>query len=265
MPHKPASAAHVDLTGQVCLVTGGTRGIGATLALAAASSGATVCVLGRDEERLKTFVSAAHAQVGNRIDGKVADITDASSVFAAVAEILDTYGPISALVNNAGISKVGSSLDYDLADFTRILDVNVTGLFACSQAVARQMAGNGGGSIVNIASISSFIGQPQRAAYVASKSAVLGLTRALAVEWGSLGIRVNAIAPGYVRTDLTEELLRRQVLSEDLIAGRTPLGRFGETSDLVGALLFLLSTNSAFMTGQVVTVDGGWLANGYFQ
>jgi NAD(P)-dependent dehydrogenase (short-subunit alcohol dehydrogenase family) len=265
VPENPSSAAHVDLTGQVCVVTGGTRGIGATLALAAASSGATVCVLGRDKNRLQAFVTAAQEQVGDRIGGKVADISDTQGVFATFAEIADTHGAVSALVNNAGINKVGSSLDYDLTDFARILDVNVTGLFACSQAAARQMAENGGGSIVNIASISSFIGQPQRAAYVASKSGVLGLTRALAVEWGSLGIRVNAIAPGYVRTDLTEELLRQRVLSEYAIAGRTPLRRFGETADLVGAMLFLLSSSSAFMTGQVVAVDGGWLANGYFK
>lgn len=265
MAEQPSSAARVDLTGQVCVVTGGTRGIGATLALAAAKSGATVCVLGRDEERLETFVAAATRQVGKHIAGRVADVADPQRVSATFADIAETWGPVDALVNNAGISKVGSSLNYDLADFARILDVNVTGLFACSQAAARQMAGNGGGSIVNIASISSFIGQPERAAYVASKSAVLGLTRALAVEWGTLGIRVNAIAPGYIRTDLTAELIGRRVLSEDAIAGRTPLRRFGETSDLAGALLFLLSSSSAFMTGHVLTVDGGWLANGYFK
>jgi 3-oxoacyl-[acyl-carrier protein] reductase len=262
---EPATSGRdLDLSGHVCVVTGGTRGIGASLALAIAEANANVCVLARDPDRLETFVTDARQRFGHRVRGVAADVTDADSVADAFDDIAGAWGPVDALVNNAGVSKVGNSLDYDLVDFSRILDVNVTGLFACSQAAGRQMAGRGG-SIVNIASISSFIGQPERAAYVASKSAVLGLTRALAVEWGAVGIRVNAIAPGYIKTDLTDDLIQRQVISPEAITARTPLRRFGQAADLVGATLFLLSSHAEFMTGQVLAVDGGWLANGYFK
>ena len=128
------------------------------------------------------------------------------------------------------------------------------------------MAAQGtGGSIVSIASMTSFTGQPERAAYIASKHAVLGLTRALANDWGPLGIRVNAVSPGYIRTDLTSDLIERGVLDVDAIEGRAPLRRFGQPSDVVGAVKFLLSDEAGYATGQALVVDGGWTVNGYFK
>jgi NAD(P)-dependent dehydrogenase (short-subunit alcohol dehydrogenase family) len=193
------------------------------------------------------------------------DVADESSVEAAFGDLVDAWGAIDGLVNNAGITKVAPALDFDLSDWRRILETNVTGVFICARAAARHMLAAGRGSIVNIASLSSFIGQPERAAYVSSKTAVLGMTKSLAVEWGPLGVRVNAIAPGYIETDLVTDLLDRGVLQRDVVEGRTPLRRFGTPDDLVGAALFLLGDRSAFATGQALSIDGGWLANGYLR
>lgn len=254
-----------NLAGKVCIVTGGARGIGAAIASGLAAAGARLAVFGRDEARLGEFAERVRAEHQAQVLPLTADIADEAAVDTAFARVLDTWGAVDALVNNAGITKVGPSLSYDLADWRRILDINVTGLFICSQRAARAMAEAGGGSILNIASISSFIGQPERAAYVASKSAVVGITKALAVEWGPLNIRVNAIAPGYIKTDLVADLVERGVLDPAVIEARTPLRRLGTTDDLVGGALFLLSEQSAFATGQVLTLDGGWLANGYLR
>jgi NAD(P)-dependent dehydrogenase (short-subunit alcohol dehydrogenase family) len=246
----PASIAD-----RVYVVTGGTRGIGAAIAQGLLDAGARVCIMARDPE----------PGDGEQTLGVAVDLGDAATVAGAFDRVVARWGRIDGLVNNAGISKVGPAMDFDLADFARILDVNVTGLFACSQAAARVMAKQGGGSIVSIASMTSFTGQPERAAYIASKSAVLGLTRALANDWGPLGIRVNAVAPGYIRTDLTGDLIERGVLDVAAIESRAPLRRFGNPSDVVGAVLFLLSDQAGYATGQALVVDGGWTVNGYFK
>lgn len=255
----------LDLTDRVVIVTGGGRGIGAAIAEGAVRSGAKVSVWGQDRSRLDEFADRMVESYGSRPLAVSVNVAVESEVESAFSQVMDAWGTVDGLVNNAGISKVGPSLDFDLADFRRIIDVNVAGLFICSQQAAQIMTESDGGSIVNIASISSFIGQPQRAAYVASKSAVAGLTRSLAVEWGELGIRVNAIAPGYIRTDLVEDLIDRGVLFPDVLAARTPLRRMGQPEDLVGGALYLLSDVSSFATGQILQLDGGWLANGYYK
>ncbi|MFH5822427.1 SDR family NAD(P)-dependent oxidoreductase [Georgenia sp. AZ-5] len=265
IPTPAPASPGAGLRDRVCVVTGGTRGIGAAIARGLAGAGARVVVFGRDPERLDRFAERTRAEYGAAVLALAVDVADDGGVERAFARVVDTWGTVHALVNNAGVTKVGASLDYDLADWRRILDVNVTGLFACCQQAARVMAGAGGGSIVNIASIASFVGQPERAAYVASKSAVLGVTKALAVEWGPLGIRVNAIAPGYIETDIVADLFRRGVLRRDLIESRTPLRRLGAPEDLVAGALYLLSEQASFATGQVLTLDGGWLANGYIR
>lgn len=252
----------LDLAGKVVVVTGGSRGMGLAMVKGANAAGATVVVLAKDRARLDAVVAEA-AAAGARIHGVAADLADDAAREDAFARVVADHGHIDGLVNNAGITKVAPSIDYDLADLRHILEVNVTAVFACSQAAARAMPH--GGSIVNTASLSSFIGQPHRAAYVASKTAVLGLTRALAVEWGERGIRVNAIAPGYIETDITGDLLRRGVLDRGVIEGRTPVRRFGVPDDVVGATLFLLGDASSFITGATLSIDGGWLANGYFR
>lgn len=257
--------AAVDLESRVIVVTGGGSGIGSAIAEGLVRSGAHVSVWGRDGARLDAFADRMAATYGTAPLAIAANVVDEASVEAAFSRVVGEWGTVDGLVNNAGISKVGPSTEFELADFRRIIDVNVTGLFLCSQQAARIMREVRRGSILNIASISSFIGQPERAAYVASKSAVAGLTRSLAVEWGELGIRVNAIAPGYIETDLVADLVGRGVLSTDAIAARTPLRRMGQTGDLVGGALYLLSDMASFVTGQVLQIDGGWLANGYFK
>jgi NAD(P)-dependent dehydrogenase (short-subunit alcohol dehydrogenase family) len=236
--------------------------MGLSMVKAAHAAGATVVVLARDAERLDGVVQEA-AAAGATIHGIAAELAVDDEREAAFERVVAKFGRIDGLVNNAGITKVGPSADYHLADFRRILEVNVAAVFACSQAAVRAMPD--GGSIVNTASLSSFIGQPERAAYVASKTAVLGLTRSLAVEWGPLGVRVNAIAPGYIETDLTGDLLRRGILDRDVVEGRTPLRRFGMPDDVAGATLFLLSDLSSFVSGATLSIDGGWLANGYIR
>jgi NAD(P)-dependent dehydrogenase (short-subunit alcohol dehydrogenase family) len=255
-------STHIDLSGKVIVVTGGSRGMGVSMVQGIAAAGGRVAVIARDAARL-TEMEAEATAAGTDVRGFAADIADPAEVARAFAEIGAAYGRLDGLVNNAGITKVGPSIDYDIADLERIMSVNVTGLFTCSQAAARLMGD--GGAIVNTASLSSFIGQPERAAYVASKTAVLGMTRALAVEWGPLGIRVNAIAPGYIETDLTRDLLDRGVISRELIESRTPLRRFGQPDDVVGATIFLLSPLAAFVTGATLSIEGGWLANGYIR
>jgi NAD(P)-dependent dehydrogenase (short-subunit alcohol dehydrogenase family) len=251
-----------DLDGKVVVITGGSRGMGLAMARGAHAAGAAVVAVAQDPDRLRSVAEEAGA-AGARIQTVAADLADDDERARAFAEIVDRHGRIDGLVNNAGVTKVAPSIDYDLADLRRILEVNVTAVFACAQAAARAMPE--GGAIVNTASLSSFIGQPERAAYVASKTAVLGLTRALAVEWGERGIRVNAIAPGYIETDITADLLRRGVLDRSVIEGRTPVRRFGTPEDVVGATLFLLSDASSFVSGATLSIDGGWLANGYIR
>jgi len=252
----------IDFTGKVIVITGGSRGLGLAFVRGAARAGATVIAIARDPERLTTVAEEARS-AGTPIQTIAADIVDDTARGDAFARLIADNGRIDGLVNNAGITKVGPTVDYDLADLRRILEINVVSVFACSQAAAPAMTT--GGSIVNIGSLSSFVGHPERAAYAASKTAVLGLTRSLAVEWGGRGIRVNAIAPGYIETDITVDLMRRGALDRDAVEARTPLGRFGRTADVVDTTLFLLSDLSGFITGASITVDGGWLANGYIR
>lgn len=249
----------LDLTGRVIVVTGGTRGIGRSLVDGVAAAGGTLVVLARDAAKLRELED----QLDGAVDTYSVDLGDTDAITETFSEIVATHGRVDGLVNNAGISKVGPTIDYDIEDARRILDVNVLGLLACSQAAAKAMPE--GGSIVNIASLSSFIGQPERTAYVASKAAVIGMTKSMAVEWGPLGIRVNAVAPGYIETDLTRGIMARDPEYRGLVENRTPLRRFGQPTDLVGSVLFLLSDLSTFVTGAHLSVDGGWIANGFLR
>lgn len=263
-----ASAEPVPTSGvtdSVCVVTGGASGIGSAISEALLSEGASVAVIARDADRLADFAKEMTLKTGSTPLVLSADVADEKSVTRAFATVVDRFGCIDSLVNNAGITKVGSSFDFEISDFRHILDVNVTGLFICSQIAGRYLRDGGGGSIVNIASMASFVGHPERAAYVASKSAVAGLTRSLAVEWGGFGIRVNGIAPGYIRTDLVQKLIDDGTLDVDTISARTPQRRLGIPNDLVGGALYLLGSQSAFTTGQILRIDGGWTANGYYK
>jgi 2-deoxy-D-gluconate 3-dehydrogenase len=245
------------LAGKVALVTGARRGLGRAIAAALAEAGADIVGLGPNP---MPETAATVAAAGRRFAELRVDLGAAPDCDEAVAEAGDRFGQLDILVNNAGIIRRADLLDYGEADWDAVMEVNVKSLFFLSQAAARHMiAGRVPGRIVNIASLLSFQGGIRVPAYTAAKHAVVGLTRALATELAPHGITVNAIAPGYMATDNTEALRNDPERSKQLLA-RIPAGRFGQPDEIATAVLFLAAPGSAYVTGSVVTVDGGWLA-----
>ncbi len=247
------------LDGRVALVTGAARGLGRALAVGLAGAGADVAaldVLPVDETR------AAIAGFGRRHHGLERDLRGATpeSAAAIVAEVVGALGRLDILINNAGIIRRAPALEFGAEDWQAVLDVNLSAAFYLSQAAARHWVAAGrGGKIVNMASMLSFQGGLLVPSYAAAKSAVAGLTRALANEWAPLGINVNALAPGYMATELTAAL-RTDPAREEAMLARIPAGRWGEPSDLEGAVVFLASDAAAYVHGAILAVDGGWLA-----
>ena len=245
-----------NLAGRTALVTGANTGLGQGIALALAAAGADVVAAGRSPaDDTATQVRA----LGRRFLDVRADLSSTAPVRDVVAAAVGLNGRLDIVVNNAGIIRRADSLDVDEADWDAVIDTNLKSVFFLSQAAARHMAANGGGKIVNIASLLSFQGGIRVPAYAASKSAVAGLTRALANEWAAQGINVNAIAPGYFDTNNTAAL-RADPVREPAILARIPAGRWGEPQDLAGAAVFLASRASDYVHGIVLPVDGGWLA-----
>ncbi|MCF3649216.1 2-dehydro-3-deoxy-D-gluconate 5-dehydrogenase KduD [Synoicihabitans lomoniglobus] len=246
-----------DLSGQVAVVTGASRGIGAALAVGLAEAGADVALLARSE---CDAASAAIAAVGRRRIQVKVDIGKPGVCAAALAQVETDLGPPTILVNNAGIIRRADFEDYSRQDWDDVMAVNLDGVFDLSQAFARSCLHAGRkGRIINIASMLSFQGGVRVAAYTASKSALLGLTRALANELAPQGINVNAIAPGYIATDNTAPLRADEARNASIL-DRIPAGRWGDPTDLVGAAVFLASPAAAYVHGTVLAVDGGWLA-----
>ncbi|MCU5772939.1 glucose 1-dehydrogenase [Erwiniaceae bacterium BAC15a-03b] len=243
------------LSGKRALVTGGTRGIGFALAAGLAQAGAQVIITGRQQATLDAAVAQLQ-QLDVTASGLLLDVTQPEQIRAAFAAL---EAP-DILINNAGTEQLCASLDVDEALWQRIVDTNLKGAFFCAQAAARLMSSNGGGAIINLCSLTSKVGVPGAAAYGASKSGLVGLTHTLSSEWASLGIRVNGIGPGYFSTDMTEVFYQDSAWCAAMLA-KIPLGRFGELDDLVGATIFLCSDAARYITGQVLYIDGGYLAS----
>jgi NAD(P)-dependent dehydrogenase (short-subunit alcohol dehydrogenase family) len=252
-----------DLTGKTAIVTGGGTGLGRQIAEALAESGADVAVCARHAERC-VLAAAELEGLGVRALGLGCDVRDPDSIQAVVTRTVETFGRVDILVNNAGTSWGASPENVPLAGWQKVIDVNLTGAFLFSQAVGRELIRQGeGGKIINIASVAAFRGADPAAmdavAYNASKGGLVALTIDLAVKWAPHRICVNAIAPGWFPSDMSETVLER---SGDLLRSRIPLGRFGGNDDLKGAAVFLASPASDFITGATLPVDGGQLASG---
>lgn len=246
-----------DLTGRLALVTGSSRGIGREIAEGLGEAGATLVLHGRDPVRLEQTRSEFAARLGaDRVHAIAFDITDDDAVSRGVDAIEASIGPVHILVNNAGIQHRVALLDLDLADWQRVIDTNLTSAFLVGRAVARKMIPRRAGKIINIASVQTDLARPTIGAYTASKGGIRNLTRAMTVEWAEHDIQINALAPGYIHTSMTQKLVDDEAFNT-WIVGRTPARRWGTTLDLKGPAVWLASDASAFVNGQVVFIDGG--------
>ncbi|MGD0719745.1 MAG: glucose 1-dehydrogenase [Roseiarcus sp.] len=247
------------LNGRIALITGSSGGIGRALALGLAGAGATVVVNGRRAQPVEAVV-AQIAAAGGTAHGATFDVTDAAQVRAGVATIEADVGPIEILVNNAGIQRRGPLEDYPEATWRELMKTNLDSAFFVGQAVARAMIPRNRGRIINVCSVQSELGRPGIAPYAASKGALKMLTKGMAIDWGRRGLRVNGLGPGYFRTELNKALVEDEKFSAWL-AERTPLGRWGDVDELVGAAIFLASDASSFVNGHILYVDGGITAS----
>jgi gluconate 5-dehydrogenase len=245
------------LTGKVAAITGASRGIGKSVAGALARAGASVALMARDERTLQDTHRELLAE-GLRAAPFCIDVDDVTRIDSIFERVYSSMGRIDILVNNAGVEQICPSLEVAEALWDRILGTNLKGAFFCAQAAARRM--QNGGAILNMCSLTCEVGVPGAAAYGASKSGLAGLTRTLATEWAARGIRVNGIGPGYFRTTLTESFYADQRWQTQMLE-KIPLRRFGKLDDLSGAAVFLCSDAASYITGQVLYVDGGYLAS----
>lgn len=250
--HRP----DFSLNGKTAIVTGASRGIGAALATSLAQCDVNVALLGRDTQALDVLHEALTGDGGSAMQ-IVADVTDIAALDECFDRVLQKFGRLDILINNAGIEEVCSSRTVTEPLWDRILDTNLKSAFFCARAAANRMTH--GGSIVNVCSLTCEVGVPGAAAYAASKSGLASLTRTLATEWAADAIRVNGIGPGYFRTALTETFYQDDGWQQSMLQ-KIPMRRFGRLEDLGGAVVFLCSDAAAYITGQILYVDGGYLA-----
>lgn len=247
-----------SLKGKVSLVTGASRGLGRGYALTLAKAGSDLILISRSQKELQSLKEEI-AAIGRQVLILAGDLTHFKDIPRLVQRSVDEFGKIDILINNAGMNIRKPIFDLTEEDIKNVIDLNLMSVFLMSQHAGRQMIQQGGGKIINIASLTSFIGIPNVSIYGASKGGIVSLTKALAMEWAKYRINVNAIAPGYFETELTSRLFKDKEKLNWLLS-RIPLGRTGVSEDLSGVLLFLVSSASDYVTGQVIAVDGGWLS-----
>jgi NAD(P)-dependent dehydrogenase (short-subunit alcohol dehydrogenase family) len=250
----------LDLSGKVAVVIGGSSGIGRTIARGLAEAGADVVPSARRTE-LVNLAADEIESLGRRSLRVSCDVADRGSLEKVLQASVESLGSVDILVNAAGFNQRAPTLDFPDAEWDRLLDTNLTGTLRACQVFGRHMIERGCGRIINIASIGSFLALYEVAAYCASKAGVASLTKSLAIEWARHGICVNAIVPGYFRTPLSEKLVIGTPRGQEILT-RTPMKRFGELDELIGAAIFLASDAASFVTGTLLAVDGGYLASG---
>jgi 3-oxoacyl-[acyl-carrier protein] reductase len=243
-----------ELQDKVSLVTGASRGIGRAIARELAARGATVLAAARDQEKLAQVVSEIVAEGGKALALPL-DVADRAAVESAFAAILKAHGRLDHLINNAGITRDNLVLRLKLEDWQQVLDTNLTGAFLCTQAALRPMLKQRSGRIVNVTSVVGLTGNAGQANYAASKAGLVGFTRSVAREVASRSITVNAVAPGFIETDMTAAMTDK---AREAVASQIPLGRVGQPEDVAAAVAFLVSDRAAYITGQVLAVDGGF-------
>ncbi|HEX4459864.1 MAG TPA: glucose 1-dehydrogenase [Polyangia bacterium] len=248
-----------NLEGKVAVVTGGGRGLGAAAAWALAEAGADLALLSRSIETLESMAREVELTHGRKVLPVSCDVTSEDSVEEAASLVLATFGRVDTLVNNSGVASVSPLLDLELAELRRVLDTNVVGSFLCARAFGAHMVAQRKGTVVNISSVAGLGGEPDLTAYCASKGAIISFTKALAIEWARYNVTVNAIAPGYFRTDLNKSALDDVKIGPKIV-GHIPLRRVGQPEEIGPLVVYLASDAAAFMTGSVLVLDGGQLA-----
>jgi NAD(P)-dependent dehydrogenase (short-subunit alcohol dehydrogenase family) len=250
----PLAPFRID--GKVAIVTGASSGLGARFARVLDAAGANVVLVARRRERLEELAS----ELGNDALAVDQDLARVDDVGAVVDQARERYGRVDVLVNNAGMVDVHPAEEEPLEEFRKVIDVNLVAPFALSQHAARAMLDDGGGAIVNVASVLGLVGVGQipQAGYAASKGGIVNLTRELSAQWSRKGVRVNAIAPGWFESEMTADMFSEEGKGREWVARRAPLGRHGREGELDGALIFLASDASSYVTGHVLAVDGGW-------
>jgi len=248
-----------DLHGKTAIVTGATGGLGQGISLALAAAGANLALVDLAEERLRPLAESITTEFGVTSEGFAANVADEAEISAMTRRVAEKHGVIDILVNCAGVAVLGPALDMPIEEWRRGMRINLEGTFICCREAGRVMVSQGWGKIVNISSVRGSQGRSGYTSYAPSKAGVNLLTKSLACEWASHGVNVNAIAPIFIRTELNAAFLDEPDTRRDIIA-RIPIGRLGKVEDLFGAVLYLASPASDFVTGAVLYVDGGWTA-----